>query len=198
MELNISGQKRAVDGKRAPRAYEYVNVHALYYGLMTTIAQCTGRIRIPTHAGHEMAMLVALIALTGTDFSRNLPQMSGKSVYGWLPDIWPTLVTAYLPDGTGRLELARATEQLVALLYRTKFPKHAGRSDSLQAVLSDLQGSSIAQRTKDALPTYERVACTVRNANWVLAYWTCGPAPDPIQPQYGFRLLSSGCPEYDD
>ena len=198
MELNISGQKRAVDGKRAPRAYEYVNVHALYEGLMTTIAQCTGRIRIPTHAGHEMAMLVALIALTGTDFSRNLPQMSGKSVYGWLPDIWPTLVTAYLPDGTGRLELARATEQLVALLYRTKFPKHAGRSDSLQAVLSDLQGSSIAQRTKDALPTYERVACTVRNANWVLAYWTCGPAPDPIQPQYGFRLLSSGCPEYDD
>jgi hypothetical protein len=199
MELNVSGQKRAADGKRAPRSYEYVNVHALYEGLMTAIAQCTGRIRVPTHAGHEMGMLISLIALTGTDFSRNLPQMSGKSVYGWLPDIWPTLITAYLPDeGTGRLEPARATEQLVALLYRIKFPKHVGASGSLQGVLSDLQGSSISQKTKDTLPTYERIACTVRNTNWVLAYWTCGPAPDPIHPQYGFRLLSSGCPEYDD
>ena len=60
--------------------------------------------------------------------------------------------------------------QLVALLYRTKFPKHArSKADSLQDVLSDLQHSSIAARTKESLPTLERVACTVRNANWVLA-----------------------------
>jgi hypothetical protein len=42
------------------------------------------------------------------------------------------------------------------------------------------------------------VACTIRNANWVLAYWTCEPAPDPIQPAYGFRLLAGGSPGYDD
>jgi len=65
-------------------------------------------------------------------------------------------------------------------------------------VLADLHGSTIAARTKESLPSVERVACTVRNANWVLAYWTCDPAPDPIQPAFGFRLLPSGCPEYDD
>jgi hypothetical protein len=183
--------------KRQPRQYEYVNVHALYEGLKQAIAQSNGRIRIPTHAGHEMSMLIGLIALTGTDFSRNLPQMAGKSVYSWLPDIWPALAAAYHP-GMCCLVQERAVDQLVALLYRIKFAKHAKAQDSLQGVLADLHGSTIAARTKESLPSVERVACTVRNANWVLAYWTCDPAPDPIQPAFGFRLLPSGCPEYDD
>ena len=214
MELNrappaASGKKREAPGAdttkpapRAPRTYEYVSIHALYEGLRDAIAQGTGRIRMPTHAGHEITMLIALIALTGTDFSRNLPQMSGRTVFSWLPDIWPALMQAYLPDGgtVGRLEQTRATDQLVALLYRTKFPKHVGQVSgaSLQAVLAALQGSSISDRVKQSLPSYERVACTVRNANWVLAYWTCEPAPDPIQPEYGFRLLPGGCTEYAD
>lgn len=197
--MELKQAKRPADGgQKRPRSYEHVNVHALYEGLKDAIAQSSGRIRMPTHAGHEMAMLIALIALTGTDFSRNLPQMSGRSVYGWLPDLWPTLATAYLPDGTGRLEPSRAADHLVALLYRTKFPKHVGPSETLRAVLEDLQGSAISQRTKDSLPTYERIMCTVRNANWVLAYWTCEPAPDPIQPAYGFRLMASGATEYAD
>ena len=53
-------------------------------------------------------------------------------------------------------------------------------------------------RVRDSLPSCARVHCTVRNANWVLAYWTCEPPPDPIQPAYGFRLLASGATEYDD
>jgi len=218
MQLNVAGARKldsAGEGKpgkrpaaddqqpkkRAPRQYEYVNVHALYEGLKQAIAQSNGRIKIPTHTGHEMGMLIGLIALTGTDFTRNLPQMSGRSVYSWLPDIWPTLAAAYHP-GMCCLVQERAVHQLVALLYRIKFPKHtrstAGGAEDLQEVLTDLQRSSIAARTKESLPSVERVACTVRNANWVLAYWTCDPAPDPIQPAFGYRLLTSGCPEYDD
>ena len=51
---------------------------------------------------------------------------------------------------------------------------------------------------KATLPTLERVICTIRNANWVLAYWTCEPAPDPIQHAFGFRQLPNGGAEYDD
>ena len=195
-----SREKRAVDGsagKASRRAYEYVNVHALYEGLMQAIAQSTGRIRMPTHAGHEMAMLVALIALTGTDFSRNLPQMSGRSVYGWLPDVWPALVSAYHPP-TSRL-LPDQADMLVACLYKLKFPRQVSAGSAhLPSVLADLTGSSMAQRTKDSLPSRERVACTVRNANWVLLYWTCQPAPDPVDPLYGFRAAAGGATEYDD
>lgn len=198
LELNSSQAKRAADGtKRSGRTYEYVNVHALYEGLMQAIAQSTGRIRMPTHAGHEMAMLVALIALTGTDFTRNMPQISGKSVYGWLPDIWPTLASAYHPQ-TNRL-LQDQADMLVACMYKLKFPRQVNQGSShLPSVLADLTGSSMAQRTKDSLPSRERVACTVRNANWVLLYWTCQAAPEPVQPEYGFRALAGGATEYDD
>jgi hypothetical protein len=198
LEPMETAKKRDSEGvkKRPPRTYEYVNVHALFEGLKTAIAQSMGRVKIPTHEGHEIAMLVGLIALTGTDFTRNLPQLSGRSVYSWLPDIWPTLAVSYHP-GLRCLVQEKAVDQLVSLLYRIKFPKHAHAPD-FSGVLEDLQRSSIAGRTKDSLPSVERVACTVRNANWVLAYWTCEPAPDPIQPQFGFRLLPGGSPGYDD
>ena len=146
------------------------------------------------HRGHEMAMLVSLIALTGTDFSRHLPQISGRTVYAWLPYLWMTLTICFDP-GSDSLRVADATNRLVALIYRQKFPKHATSVEGLGQVLAQLSSSAISQRVKDSLPSAERVACTVQNANWLLAYWTCLPAPDPIQPCYGFRLIN-GRPQY--
>ncbi len=96
------------------------------------------------------------------------------------------------------LRVEQARNYLASLLYRTKFPKHvsAGSHASLKAVLGDLQESSMSERVKQTLPSPERVECTIRNTNWVLAYWTCEPAPDPIQSAYGFRALPSGGVEY--
>jgi hypothetical protein len=67
-------------------------------------------------------------------------------------------------------------------------------------MLDALKSSTLAQRTKDSLPSVGRVQCTVRNANWVLAYWSRedGETPDPIQPAYGFRTLPCGATAYDD
>jgi hypothetical protein len=149
-----------------------------------------------------MGMLVGLIALTGTDFSRSLPQLSGKTVYAFLADIWCAVAMAYDPAGM-ELRVPEAVDTLVALLYRTKFPKQAGMGRlSMEVTLEALRGSKLAQRTKDSLPSLGRVRCTVRNANWVLAYWGRGedegPTPDPVQPRYGFRALPSGATAYDD
>jgi hypothetical protein len=149
-----------------------------------------------------MGMLVGLIALTGTDFSRSLPQLSGRTVYAFLADIWCAVAMAYDPAGM-ELRVPEAVDMLVALLYRTKFPKQAGMGRlSMEVTLEALRGSKLAQRTKDSLPSLGRVRCTVRNANWVLAYWGRGedegPTPDPVQPRYGFRALPSGATAYDD
>jgi len=170
-------------------------VHALYAGLRDAIAQSTGRVRLPALAGHEVTMLTALVALTGTDFTRKLPQLTGRTVYNWLPDVWPSLALAYDP---GSMELREGPAQdLVALLYRVKFPRHA-HSPRLEDVLRELREASIGDKTKATLPTCERVAVTVRNVNWVLAYWTCQPAPDPLQPAYGYRAGANGAATYDD
>jgi hypothetical protein len=192
--------------KRERRTYEFVHINPLYWGLKQAIAQSVGRVTIPTHQDHEMAMLVALIALTGTDFTRNLPQMSGKTVFSFLPDIWGALVASYDPYKDA-LRVETAPELLVAHLYRTKFPRHvtAVPGLSLAGLLEHLRHApKISPRVKTTFPTAARIECTVRNVNWVLAYWGgCGNEdggipPNPIQPEFGFRLLPNGATEYAD
>jgi hypothetical protein len=182
--------------KRAP-SYEFVHVQALYEGLVQAVAQSAGRLVPPTHRLHEMAMLVALIALTGTDFSRNLPQISGRALFERLPDLWGTLAAVFNPERDA-LHVDAAADRLVSLIYRSKYPRHARATSGLAAVLDELAASSISARTKAALPGVPRVLCTLRNANWLVAYWTCERPPDPIQPAYGFRTDAAGRPEYDD
>ena len=80
MKLNAPGEgaakkRKEAGGKPAGKEYEYVNVHLLYTALRSATLQCVGRVHMPTLVGHEMAMLTCLIALTGTDFSRGLPQV---------------------------------------------------------------------------------------------------------------------------
>jgi hypothetical protein len=202
-EPKTEGPKRSADEmsakkKAKQRTYEYVNVLALYEGLRDVISQSVGRVTLPMHRGHEMAMLISLIALTGTDFSRHMPQLSGKTMYSYLPSIWMTLAIVYDP-ASNSLRVDEAVDRLVALIYKTKFQKHVkGSGMSLESVLLEIQASGISQRTRDSMPSVGRMACTVRNANWVLAYWTCqNPPPDPLQPAYGFMLVK-GRPQYAD
>lgn len=231
MELHLAGTERTAGKKRTSddsaagtsssrerRTYEFVHINALYWGLKQAISQSMGRITMPTHQDHEMAMLVGLIALTGTDFTRNLPQMSGKTVYSLMPDIWGILAMAYNPS-KGELQVDTTTNILVERLYQIRFPpqkkkdacknkKAEAESDTgggagLEALLDQLRAKrKMSDRVKASLPSVARVRCTVRNANWLLAYWNAGdhavPAPNPLQPMYGFRQLPNGATEYDD
>lgn len=177
------------------RAYEYVDIQLLYEALKTVIRQCTGTISSPSHNGHEIRMLTSLIALTGTDFSRGLPQMSGKTVYDYLAGVWMALVMAYDPLND-QLIPDTAADRLVALIYYTKFTKHVKSASGLSRLLDELSKSSLAQRTKESLPNLDRILCTVKNVNWVLKYWTCEDYPDPVQPMYGYSLGHTGAAIY--
>lgn len=73
--------------RKKGRTYEYLDIHSLYLALRTAVLQSCGRTLMPTHAGCEVRMLIALIALTGTDFSRNLPYITGKQVFECLPQV---------------------------------------------------------------------------------------------------------------
>ena len=85
--------------KQPPRVYEYVHIRALYRTLVGTVfPQCIQRVAMPSHHGHEMSMLVSLIGLAGTDFTRGLPMVSGKTLYEYLPLIWLKLARSYDPE----------------------------------------------------------------------------------------------------
>lgn len=81
MEINLEKGEKRKKGRR----YEYLDVHSLYEALRTAVLQSTGRSVSVSHGGHEVRMLCALIALTGTDFSRNLPYVTGKAVLEMMP-----------------------------------------------------------------------------------------------------------------
>lgn len=183
--------------QRPPRTYEYVDIHCLYQALRTVVLQSIGRTHMPSHAGHEVRMLMALVCLTGTDFSRGLPQISGKTVYDLLPRVWMTLMGAYDPE-TDQLRAQEGADRLVALLYHEKFSKHVQARRGLRAVLEELRGATISERTKATLPSPERIETTVRNVNWVLQYWRCAECPDPVDQAFGYKRTARGLTQYWD
>ena len=149
-------------------------------------------------------------------FHRNLPQLSGKTLYEMIPRIWMTLVMVYDP-ATDQLRTGagEAADRLVALIYHEKFGNHASSRRGLAGVLAELRGSGLSQRLKDSLPTEARVESTVnffyalipdqsnddrqvRNANWVLRYWRCEECPDPVSEEFGYRLDAKGVTHYLD
>lgn len=173
-------------GKRKRREFEYVNIPALYSHLHDVILQCTGRLESPSHGAHGMSMLLALIGLTGTDYTRNLPQVSGKLVFSLLPELWTPLMRSYNP-ATGQMDVAVAADQVVARVYASKYHAHVKfQPNSLSSVLGALQSSKLSQRTRDTLPSAGRVACTVRNVNWLIRYWREPEVvPSPLQLEGG-------------
>ena len=172
--------------KRPARVYEYVDIRLLFDALRCMIIpQCTGRAPLASHDGHEMSMLVCLIGLSGSDFTRGLPLVSGKTIHDYLPSIWTRLARAY-DTSTRQLNPDAALDVLVSAIYRRKFDKHCCVGGGLDEVLSSIKTSSLSIKTRERLPSRETLHCTVRNVNWLLCYWHQPDYPDPVQPQFGF------------
>ena len=174
------------------RTFEYVNIPSLYQSIRDVFAQCMGRASCPTHSRHIMAMLTALIGLTGTDFTRHIPQVSGKTVFGFLPTVLPLLINSFIADEC-QLDVHAATNCLVSGIYKSKFEthlrQHTAPTTTLQTILYSLHSSKLSQRTCDCLPSVPQIECTVKNVNWLLHYWThpeTVPAPIDAQATYGF------------
>jgi len=154
-------KKKDSESKRPKRKYEYVDIWKLIFGLKEAIHQSNGRVKLPMHDGHEIAMLISLITLTGTDFSRNLPQISGRTVFSFIPNIWMTLAMSYDP-GTDQLIETDALNRLVPLIYHTKYGNHTQSRHGIENVLGEIQRSKLSARSKESMPSVSRVACTIR------------------------------------
>jgi hypothetical protein len=178
--------KRARPDARPKRVYEFVSVRPVFEALVGAMAAT------PAHPGHEMAMLVGLIGLSGTDFTRGLPLVSGRTLFDNLPALWLRLAGAYDPESR-QLRPDLALDQLVSQIYHLKFQRHAP-AGGLDAVLAALAGSKLGERTRALLPTRGVLHCTVRNINWLLCYWQDPAYPDPIQPRFGYsRIRGAVC-----
>lgn len=95
------------------------------------------------------------------------------------------------------LKIDETADRLVAYIYYLKYQKHCENKQGFEKILGELKGSKLAESTKQSLPSSQRILCTIKNVNWILAYWTCEPYPDPIQSEYGFKL-KNGVPCYEE
>ena len=89
-KATVAGAAAAAVPAKPKRVYEFVNVGMLH-------SQLVGKVipRTEASTGHEMRLLLVLIAISGTDFTRGLPQISGKTLYGMIPSLWSRLARAY-------------------------------------------------------------------------------------------------------
>jgi hypothetical protein len=55
----------------------------------------------------------------------------------------------------------------------------------------------LSQRYKNLVPTDARILCTLRNVNFLMAYWLSFRAPSDIE-RYGFRFSAEGVVEWDE
>ena len=190
-KVETPSKKRLITGEpaapsRPKRVYEHVNIRVLYDGLLKRMVP-----RSHSVTGHEISMIVSLIGLSGTDFTRPLPQLSGKTLYEMIPDIWPRVIQCYDPE-TRSLKADLVADRLVSKIYSLKFAKHCmlGRDiHSYTDVLRQINTSKLCQKTKEALPSDAVIHCNARNINWLLEYWTQHDYPDPVQPMFGFKRI---------
>ena len=198
MQTRVLGKRAAPSQeKKKTRTYEFLDASALYLGLTDHVfPMCLGRkgVAVPALVGREMALLTALIALTGTDYTRALPNLGARSVYDMLHELVIASPLAWDPaTPTPRLSPNAAADALVARIYRVKFARHLrAPHNALAPVLADILASKLGPATRRRMPTLDAVRCTIRNINWLLDYWSAAarnetyPDPLPADASYGF------------
>ena len=60
------------------------------------------------------------------------------------------------------------------------------------------QASKLGARNKALIPTDARIMCTLRNVNFLLAYWLDFQPPEGGLEDYGFRTDADGVLVWDD
>lgn len=171
------------------REYEFLDVNLLYLVLIREIfPQCVDRAVVPHIRGKEVNLLIGLIGLAGTDFTRKIGGVSATTLYDYLPHLWMKLSVAYNESKNEFLEDAML-DQVLNTIYTNKFQNHVvpGTRD-LGSLLQQLQISKLNARTKNILQSVAMLRCTVRNTNWLLMYWTNSEYPNPVQEKYGFIM----------
>lgn len=217
----IAISRLMVGGEVGVRATEWVDVDLLRAGMSIAMVQMAVPPMVPWR-DWQLHCLVALIAMTGTDFSRNLPLLKPKRLWTMLPNVLPALIRCFrldephehwllpsdsLPrDDFGQVMACRypqidvesAVDTVVPAIYKGLFPAHTGeRATTFGPTMAKLRTSRLADRTKQLLPSEARASCTMRNANFLLLYWTAA-SPDSMAQGFGFREGPDGRVEWDE
>ena len=167
---------------------EFVSIDSIHSFLIKRFRRAGGG---GTTDGWEIKLFILLLGLSGTDFTRNLPLVSPQKMWSSLPLIAQT----FAMDGETTVDIAQG-KRIVELLYAEAFPKHIDPYIR-RSVWSQAQASKLGARNKALIPTDARIICTLRNVNFLFAYWLTFEPPRQIE-GFGFRIDANGQVQWDE
>lgn len=171
---------------------EFVHVDKIHAFLQSKFRRAVrGRECHRDCASWEIKLFIALLGLSGTDFTRNLPLVSPQKMWAALGQI----VQTFQMERAAAINIQQG-KRIVELLYAEAFPKHID-AFSRRSVWSQAQASKLGPRNKALIPTDARILCTLRNVNFLMEYWLAFAPPERIE-EYGFRMRAGGVVEWDD
>ena len=183
--MNIHHPVAILKGRRGEDNHtEFIDIDTLHQSLKTAFL---GASRGKGGSDHcwEIKLFITLLGLSGTDFTRNLPLVSPVKIWASLPLVAQT----FSMDGDLCIDQAQG-KRIIELLYSEVYPKHIDPY-SRASVWHQAQVSKLGARNKALIPTDARIRCTLRNLNFLMAYWLCSHAP-PATEEYGFREDGAG------
>ena len=169
---------------------EFIDIDALH----TWICQMFKREARGRSLGQhwEIKLFITLLGLSGTDFTRNLPLVSPSKMWASLS----LVIDTFAMDGPATIH-PKQCKRLVELLYAEAFPKHIDAFEREMSIWHQAQVSKLGARNKALIPTDARIRCTLKNLNFLMAYWITFQPPTNIE-LYGFRVGAGGIIEWDD
>ena len=187
--MDINHPVSILKGRRED-GFEFIDIDELHTFLRESFGRAARGKPLGEH--WEIKLFITLLGLSGTDFTRNLPLVSPSKMWASLSIV----VSTFAMDGPATVH-QKQCKRLVELLYAETFPKHIDAFERGMSVWHQAQASKLGARNKALIPTDARIRCTLKNLNFLMAYWVTFKPPTAIE-LYGFRVGATGAIEWDD
>ena len=159
-------------GERRALEYEIVNVGAMLSMMQMCFRQAVGP-EMAVDSVHVTMILVCTMLMSGSDYSRKLPQLGPKFLWENMHVSAPLLMMA-IASGEDGVSICEKTfvDCVVTELYRAKYPKYVKpETTCFQSAHADIMQSKLSEKTKNSIPDRDFFICTSRNIQWIMRYW---------------------------
>lgn len=188
------GSAGVAGGAKPPRArleYETLCINTLLRMLHNAAYEAIGREMVIAES-HLTHILIVLMLLNGSDYSRGLPRVGARSVWEMLHVVVPAFVaTTSMVQDAIVIDSEMCIDAVFAEIYKAKFSRHVSTTESsFSEVRADLVGSKLSYAVRDSIPTHAELECTIKNIGWILTYWNLTNENPPVCPAgtHGFSV----------
>jgi hypothetical protein len=220
-------KKRKLDVNEQPpkpgRQYEHVHINSLTCAFQNKLGDLDKRLQGKVVGNNRLEndvsllpntikVLSALVALCGCDFTTGIPWFGPKTLWKNIDVVWWGMRRAMLGDrrsANHALCPRDIAEYVVSPMWRNiLYKKHVSCEQTLFRVKDRftfnetynelITSVSLSERIRESLMDETKLACLVKNCNWVAIYWRYPEiCPSAVDDRFGFVRNNNGLVRFD-